>query len=218
MPPTIHAYVFDLDGTLIDSEVIWVEAIRAYLVERTGGYALERAKALVYGRSWRDIHQDIIRDAPALTMPIGAMEAEIKPYYQRIAAARDIRIPSSIALLQRLAETHPVCIVSGSSTRVVQEAVAMMEIGHHLQFLLGADDYAPGKPDPTCFRLAATRLGVPPEACLVFEDSRAGVTAAKAAGMWCVALVRPGYPSLEGAPADLIMSDLSTFDTGLLGK
>ncbi len=208
--------MFDLDGTLIDSEVIWVEAIHDYLADRTGAYSRAQAEALVFGRSWRDIHADIVRDYAALNMPIEAMEAAIKPFYQRLAAQHDLRIPASIALLRRLAATHPVAIVSGSSTRVVREAVAMMGIGDDLRFLLGADDYAPGKPDPACYRLAAERLDLPPAACLVFEDSAAGVAAAKAAGMWCVAYTPPGRPIPDIAAADLVLTDLADFDPARL--
>ncbi|MCE9615492.1 MAG: HAD family phosphatase [Lentisphaerae bacterium] len=206
-----HAYCFDLDGTLIDSEVIWVEAVREYLAERLETFSHAEAQALVYGRSWQDIYQDIVRKHPQFTMPIASMEAAIAPHYQRMAAQRDIRIPTSIALLQRLAETHPVCIVSGSSRKTVGEAIEMMGIGACLRFYLGADDYAPGKPAPACYRLAADKLGLAPASCVVFEDSNAGARAAKAAGMQCVVLVRPGRPSQDFSMADLVLEDLGDY-------
>jgi HAD superfamily hydrolase (TIGR01509 family) len=205
------AYCFDLDGTLIDSEVIWVSAIRDYLVERIGDYTEAAAFDLVYGHSWADIHQTIVRQYPSLAMPIHAMEAAIAPYYKRIEQTRDVRIHSSIQLLERLALTHPVCIVSGSSTRTVQAAVSMLGIDKHLQFILGADDYAPGKPDPICYRIAAMKFGVPASACVVFEDSQAGVRSAKAAGMRCVAIARPGRPAQDLTMADMILEDLGHF-------
>lgn len=211
MAPAIQAYCFDLDGTLIDSEVLWVEAIRTYLSEQGVAITAHAAEALVYGRSWRDIHAVITREHPHLAMPIAAMEAAIAPYYARLAAVRDIRIPSSIALLEQLARAFPVCIVSGSSRKTVGEAIAMMGIGASLRFYLGADDYAPGKPDPACYRLAAQRLGVDPAACLVFEDSHAGVTAAKAAGMRCVVLARADHPSQDFSAADLVLRDLADY-------
>ncbi|MDA0990587.1 MAG: HAD family phosphatase [Verrucomicrobia bacterium] len=206
----IKAYCFDLDGTLIDSEVIWVEAIYGFLVDQVGRYPRKAAEEMVYGRSWHDIYQDIIRETP-LTMPRDEMETHTKVYYQRIAATRDIRITASIDLLKRLAQTTPVCIVSGSSTKTVGEAIAKMAIEPQLQFYLGADDYSPGKPDPACYRLAAERLDLPPAACLVFEDSNAGVLAAKAAGMRCVALAYPGRPPQDYSAADLVLDDLWKF-------
>ena len=208
----IRAYIFDLDGTLIDSEVLWVEAIQTYLREQVGAFSEAQAQALVYGRSWRDIYRDIVRQFPQFTLSVTDMERAIAPHYQRLTASRDIRIETSIALLKRLAATHPVSIVSGSSTKTVGEAVAMMGIGAHLTFFLGADDYAPGKPDPACYRLAAQRLALAPAQCLVFEDSNAGVRAAKSAGMACIALVRPGRPSQDLSMADRIVGDLAEFE------
>lgn len=211
------AYCFDLDGTLIDSEVIWVAAIRDYLVEHTGAFSEAAAFDLVYGHSWADIHKTVVTTYPALSMPIHDMEAAIAPYYKRIERTRDVRIHSSIALLERLAETQPICIVSGSSTKTVKEAAAAIGVAKHLSFVLGADDYSPGKPDPTCFRLAAQRLGLPPDACVVFEDSSAGVRSAKGAGMRCVALARPGRPAQDLSMADLVLADLAEFDPARLG-
>ncbi|MDA0576956.1 MAG: HAD family phosphatase [Verrucomicrobia bacterium] len=208
------AYCFDLDGTLIDSEVLWVEAIQTYLQEH--GFTMPNAEsqALVYGRSWRDIHHDITTRFPVLAMSVAAMEDAIIPYYARLSNARDIRMPSSIALLKRLAQTHPVCIVSGSSRRVVGEAVDMMGIRDCLRFYLGADDYAPGKPDPACYHLAATKLDLPPSACLVFEDSNAGTRAAKSAGMRCVVLARPERPPQDFSMADCVLPDLAAYADG----
>lgn len=86
-----------------------------------------------------------------------------------------------------------------------------MGIGRDVRFVLGAEDYEPGKPSPAGFLLGARRLGVPPETCLVFEDSRAGVLAAKQAGMLCVALARPGSHPQDLSGADWILEDLAAF-------
>ena len=80
-----------------------------------------------------------------------------------------------------------------------------------VRLFLGTEDYAEGKPDPACFLLAARMLAVPPESCLVFEDSAAGVIAAKAATMTCVALQRPGRPAQDVSLADEVLSDLADF-------
>jgi len=85
-----------------------------------------------------------------------------------------------------------------------------------VSFSLGAEDYGPGKPDPSCFLMAAERLGVNPEQCVVFEDSAAGVLAAKSAGMSCVALVRPGLPEQDVTSADRVVEDLGDFDIATL--
>ena len=213
----VRAYIFDLDGTLIDSEIIWVEAVGAYMKENAGDFSADEASALVYGRSWRDIHADIVRRYPQLEMEIHEMEARISPFYQAIADSKDIRIPNSIALLEKLAADHPVCIVSGSSRKTISGAIEMMGIADKLEFFLGADDYSPGKPDPTCYRMAADRLNREPKNCLVFEDSHAGLTAAKGAGMSCVILTGEDRPPQDFSSADLVLNDLAVFDPEALG-
>lgn len=215
-PTTIRAFLFDLDGTLIDSEILWVTAVRTFLNDRAEACSQAEAEALVYGRSWSDIHADITRTHPALAMSAEDMDATLHPYYKRVAEARDIRIPGSIALLKRLARDNPVCVVSGSPHRTVGDAVTMLGLGDDLAFYLGAEDYSPGKPDPACFLLAASKLGVPPESCVVFEDSTAGIRAARAAGMRCVALALPNRPPQDTARASLILRDLGTFDPAQL--
>jgi sugar-phosphatase len=213
MPAMRHAAcIFDLDGTLIDSEVLWVAAGVAVLQGEGCAVTHAEAQALIYGRSWRDIHPEIVRRYPALRMDEPTMTARMREHYVRLRGSTDIVIASSVRLLRRLAAHRPVCVVSGSARADVRAGLELAGVERHIAFFLAAEDYSPGKPDPACFRLAAQRLGVRPEQCLVFEDSSAGVAAAKAAGMTCVALVRDGRPRQDVAGADRIVADLSELD------
>jgi sugar-phosphatase len=140
------------------------------------------------------------------------LESSLASRFLELRNTRDIRIPSSIELLNRLANRYPVAIVSGNSRDDVAEAVDHLQIGSKLAFYLGCEDYAPGKPAPACFLLAADRLQLPPAECVVFEDSAAGVRAAKAAGMTCIALARPGMPQQDLSSADRVLADLAEYD------
>lgn len=207
-----QAYIFDLDGTLIDAEILWVEATRNMLADHGIALTPEEAIALGYGRAWHDMYRDIMARRPGWNISAAALNDLLKPYFVRLREKRDIRIPSSIHLLRSLAAEHPVCIVSGSPRREVAEGIELMGVGECLRFFMGSEDYSPGKPDPACYFLAAQKLGVPPAQCTVFEDSAAGVLAAKRAGMVCVALVRPGMPPQDVSPADLVVKDLAEFE------
>ncbi len=214
--PEICAYAFDLDGTLVDTEILWVEATELWLAERGCALSHEDAIAIVYGRSWLDVYADIAARFPRLGVPLAVMEEEMRVHLTRLRARGDVVIHASVALLKRLARMRPVCVVSGSSRLDVAAGLALAGVQDEVTFFLGAEDYAPGKPNPACYRLAAERLGVPADTCLAFEDSYAGVAAARAAGMRVVALARPGLPPQDFSGADLVVAELSTFDEGAL--
>jgi sugar-phosphatase len=210
---TLEAFIFDLDGTLVDTELLWADAMCAYLADRQCHCPKHTMLEIVFGRSWADIHQTIAARFPALSdTPAPAMAVQLRAYYARLRAqSGNIVIPTSARLLKRLAADYPVIIVSGSPRADVEEAVRLLGAEAHVRFVLGAEDYAPGKPSPAGFLLGAERLGVPPASCLVFEDSQAGVAAAKAAGMWCVALNRPNAHPQDVSCADWVLADLAAF-------
>ena len=210
---TVDAFIFDLDGTLVDTELLWVDAMSAYLSDRRCNCPKEALLHIVFGRSWNDIYHDITARFPPLsTTSSHAMAEGLRAYYLRLREQGDsILIHSSAVLLKALAQHSPVIIVSGSPRADVEEAVRLLGAASDVRFVLGAEDYSPGKPSPAGFLLGARRLGVAPANCLVFEDSRAGVTAAKAAGMWCVALERPSAHPQDLSDADWVLSDLSDF-------
>lgn len=212
----IQAYIFDMDGTLVDTESLWVDAVATFIRKRLGPYAHADAQALVYGRSWHDIYADIQGMLPGLNMSIDAVEEEMGPLYREIEVTQDVRIDSSIRLLRRLSGEAPVCIVSGSSRKMIAANIVTMNIADCVRFYLGAEDYSPGKPDPSCFLMAARRLEVLPEACVVFEDSAAGVLGAKRAGMYAVGLARRGAMPQDLSVADVVLADLADFDPAAL--
>lgn len=211
-----RAYCFDLDGTLLDTEVLWVAATWAFLRGRGHRIGEDKVRHIVYGRSWGDVYLDIVRLFPGLEMPRDEMAILIEPYFHKLRDGGDTRIEGSISLLRRLAAQAPVCIVSGSPRVDVDHAVRFLDLEEVLAFTLAAEDYAPGKPDPICYRTAARLLGVPVDRCVVFEDSEAGILAAKGAGMRCVALTRPNVPDQDVSAADLRLCDLEDFDEAAL--
>lgn len=207
----IRAYVFDLDGTLVDSEILWVEAAEVLMRDAGCPISHEEALAIVYGRSWHDIYDDVQRLCPHLSMPIESLASELEKRFIPLRDSRDIRIPGSISLLKRLSGEYPVAIVSGSYAKDIEHAIELMGIAKNVTFFLGTEHFSPGKPDPACYRMAASRFGLPPEECLAFEDSAAGIAAATGAGLHCVALVRPGRPKQDVSSADWVLDDLSGF-------
>ena len=213
-----QGYFFDMDGTLIDTEVLWVEATAAYLADQGVVVSPEWTKEVVYGRSWVDVHADVAKLDARVDLPIEIMQAQLDPYFTSRRNDRDVRIHSSIVCLRSCAAKAPVCIVSGSSRHDVDGGITLMEIGELIAFSLAAEDYAPGKPHPACFMLAVERMGIEPETGVVFEDSCAGITAARRTGLKTVALQMAGRPAQDFSEADQVVGDLGEYDeVGLFG-
>ena len=205
----MRAFLFDLDGTLVDSERLWVAAAEEVLREKGHPVTHEQALALIYGRAWGDIRADLLRDHPDSFTGVAELEGLMGEAFERLKGACDIRIASSIDVLRRLAATHPVGIVSGSSRRIVEEMLELAGVAGLVACIVSTEDTARGKPDPAPYLLAAERLGVPPSGCVAFEDSRAGVLSAKAAGMVAVGLQRDGAPPQDLSEADIVVADLA---------
>lgn len=208
----LEAVFFDLDGTLLDTERLYVEAVATLMARYGHPLPAEESLAIVYGRSWRDVYADLRARFPDAIPAIQRLEQELRDELERMKASRDLRISGSIDLLRRVAASTPVAVVSGSTRFDIEHHLGLAGIRDHVRFWVGAEDYPRGKPDPAPYRLAAERQGARPEACLVFEDSRAGVRSAKAAGMRCVGLARPEAPRQDLSEADLVLADLGGFD------
>ena len=218
MPRTdaITTCLFDLDGTLIDSETIWIEAIQAALAARGIDITIEEVTDIEYGRAWKEIFHDIHSRWPDAYPTIQEMEAFTVAYYEKVTATRDISIHGSIALLKRLAkEGYSIGIVTGSTRERIAAVIKKLELTPYVKGYVGGEDYPNGKPAPDGYLAGASLLGARPSECVAFEDAPAGIASAKAAGMLCVALCSPLTRGAEVQP-DLVLDDLSKFTFSML--
>ena len=207
--------IFDLDGTLVDTEDLHVTSLIVAARERGCDLSLEIGNDYIIGKPWDRSYQEIQRDFPDLFPSSKALQEACGPHFDQMIASGNVAIPESVTLLEELAKEMPVCIVSGSSRAEVAHFVEFLQISKTLAFYLGNDDYHLGKPEPGCFLEAARIAGVEPQECLVFEDSCAGVAAAKRADMTCVALMRD--PNTQDvSQADLTLNNLADFTFQLL--
>ena len=118
-------------------------------------------------------------------------------------------MPGVGELLNSLA-ADGIAMAVGSSgpTENVALVVEKLGAGELLGALITANDVTRGKPNPQVFLLAAERLRIAPERCIVVEDAQAGVAAARAAGMYCVGIASTGRTREELADADLVIDSL----------
>ncbi len=205
----VQAVFFDLDGTLVDSELLWARALASYLNDRGRRVDEQTVIQIVYGHAWSAIYREVVTlHPPLIRTGMAEMAEQLRPYYLRLREQSSIAIPESIDCLRRLAAALPVAIVSGSPRREIEDTMHLVGIADCVQFFIGSEDYDAGKPDPTCYQLAADRLSADPARCVVIEDSRAGVHSARDAGMKCIALVRPDALPQDVQAADRVVSSL----------
>lgn len=195
----------------MDSEVLYVEAVQLVLLDKNLHISPEDAMNIVYGKAWPSVYAEVDKRFPGVFSAIESMERPLRDHFLRLRNSRDVRIKSSIELLRKLSQDFPVCVVSGSTRKDVEDSIALMGIESNLAFYLSCEDYTPGKPDPACYLLVTNKLRVAADHCLVFEDSTAGIEAAKQAGMYCIALKRKGAPEQDTSGADETLEDLANF-------
>lgn len=195
---TFKAAIFDMDGLLIDSERHIMQAW------------LEGAQALGFTLTPADFVQVIGRAGPEgdalLTRLLGSEQA----FRETAAHAREALLggrehavfplkAGAAELLAALEEAGVPCAVASSSkVEEIRHRLGHVGVLRHFKAVAGGDEVTHGKPDPSLYLLAATRLGVAPEDCIAFEDSENGARAAQAAGIRVVIV-----PDLKAPPEDV---------------
>jgi beta-phosphoglucomutase family hydrolase len=175
-------YIFDLDGTLIDTMPLHYRAWDAAM--RKAGLTCPLDEDLFYsfgGVPTRRV-AELIAAHYKLTIDPHAVFHHKESLFMEIQADAQL-IEPVVAFARRVAATHPVGIASGGPRNVVRRSLELSGLASLFPVVVSADDVTHGKPAPDMFLLAAKQMGVPPKECLVFEDAEPGMRAAEAAGM-----------------------------------
>jgi beta-phosphoglucomutase len=205
-----YAAIWDMDGTLVDTAELHFQAWEA--VCRELGRDFSRADfAATFGRRNPEIFAALFGDrfSAAEVAALGDRKEEL----YRAAARRGVELlPGVRALLEGLHRAGFRQAIGSSAPRANLELILRLTgIERYFDALIGMEETQRGKPDPQVFQVAAERLGVPPARCVVLEDAVAGVQAARAAGMKCVAVRAVGHhpeAALRQAGADLVVDSL----------
>ena len=183
-----RAALWDVDGTLIDSReyhwLSWRDALAAEDFRVTRGQ---------FEQSFGRRNDEILRDYfPSYSGRDIARVGEAKEVaYRALVRERGIELlPGVRRWLDRLKEEGWLQAVASSAPRQNLDAIiAALGLEEYFAAIASAEDVTEGKPDPQVFLAAASKLGVPPSACVVVEDAPAGTEAARRAGMRCVGVL-----------------------------
>lgn len=204
--PPLDALLLDMDGLLVDSEPLWFQIERDFCLDRGFDWTEALAAACV-GRGL------------GATLAIMGERFGFAPDPERhgaevidrfIASVGDLSLkPGAGALLDAARDALPLALASSSPRRLIEAVVDRFDLRPRLAAIVSGEEVARPKPAPDIFLRAAAELGVSPARCAVLEDSLAGATAGRAAGM--IVIVVPEGP-WEGrgfeAVAEVIVPDL----------
>jgi HAD superfamily hydrolase (TIGR01509 family) len=193
-------YLFDLDGTLVDTMPLHYAAWREAL--QRGGLGRELEEDYFYSLGGVPTRLVAQRVGEHYGVKLDAAKVEhVKEglYLERLREAK--LITPVVTFARRVAKTHPVAVVTGGMPNVARRALKLTGLDTLFQIVVTPADVPSGrgKPAPDMFLVAARRMGVAPERCLVFEDAEPGIAGARAAGMQVVFVPSRPRPRISTA-------------------
>jgi beta-phosphoglucomutase family hydrolase len=183
-----EAYLFDCDGTIADSMPLHYLAWKKAL----GEWNCEFDEKLFYAWGGMPVAEIVstLNKKQRLNMPIEAVSRRKESLYFELLPQLKA-VPEVLEYIDAEYGRIPFAVVSGSTMESVTASLEALNLLDRFDTLVCAGDYKNSKPDPEAFLLAASRLGVEPARCLVFEDTEMGIRAATAAGMASVKVPMP---------------------------
>ena len=208
------ALIFDMDGTLVDSEkmhwLAWNHTLDKYGLEVP---PFAQFNSYV-GVSDEEMARQFSAAAEYKVAPDSLVTQKCRTYLDLVPQIE--LLPGVIDTLERWRGRCPMAVASSSPYR---ELIALLD--HHgvrdrFAHVVGGDMVSSKKPDPEIYHRVVSLLGIMPSACIAFEDSQSGIAAAKGAGLIAVAVPQAMSADHDFSSADLIIDSLADFDEQLL--
>lgn len=205
---TIKAFLFDMDGTLLDSEPFHFQAIKSVLKEELGitisDFELSDYIGLVYSEKLKIIFKKrgIKADCENISdLIVQKYKFLAKDGIPLVSGAEDL-------LLNLKKRKLKLGLVSATWRNIVEDSLRQAGVLDYFDIVIGGNDVEKRKPDPECYFLAAKKLGLDAKECVVVEDSIHGVEAGKRAGMFTIAVPNGYIEKGDFSKADLIVKSL----------
>jgi len=202
------AVIWDMDGVIADTGPYHFKAWQEVFQKRGINFTEEN-----FQRNFGQRNDTIIRNVLGEQMSqdeIDAITGEKETDFRQRVRQNIKPLPGAIKLLKSLSEHgFKIALASSAPMENIQLVTQGLGINNYFHSIVSGRDVTEGKPSPQGFLLAAKKLGIAPQNCIIIEDAVAGVTAAKRAGMRCIAVTNT-HPRESLTGADLVIDTLET--------
>ncbi|MCK9411883.1 MAG: HAD family phosphatase [Prolixibacteraceae bacterium] len=210
LPKDCRAFIFDMDGVLIDSENLY-KVIEQSLFAKVG-VVIDHDEHVSYQGSSNPVMWGKIREKHKLQIPLDDLvritEETVIDFFSSLPEIRPM--PGVVKLLEVLKDRKiKMALASSATVEVISIVLAKTGLASYFDTVVDCTEAGAGKPDPAIFLLARKKLGISKEKCVIVEDSANGIKAATAAGMFCIAFNGPGAEHQDQSAANWRISRFS---------
>jgi beta-phosphoglucomutase len=201
----IEGAIFDIDGVIVDTVPLHFKAWQRMFEEYGHKFTMKDYLAKVDGRPRLEGAAAILTELN----PEEIQEAGSKKqgyYLEFLDKEPLVQFDSTLQLIKEM-KSKRIKLAAASSSKNAKRILQKIDLLGVFEVNVSGADFEKGKPDPEIFLTAAARLGLKPDECVVFEDAKSGVEAAKNGGFPCIGIDRHGNPEALGV-ADKIVKDL----------
>ncbi|MEO8288090.1 MAG: HAD family phosphatase [Chloroflexota bacterium] len=208
----MQAFIFDMDGVIVDSELHWQSVEGFFLQSLIPGWT-QADQGRIIGLSQSNLYT-LLNTEYGFTGDKDAFAAEYHTMAESIYRDKVALLPGFLDLITLLrAKRVPVALASSSPRAWIELVLDKFDLHDKFEMVVSAQEVGgEGKPSPAIYLYTAEKLGVEPQSCVVLEDSRNGVISARNAGMFCIGLRNGFNEEQDISAANIIVEGIAGID------
>lgn len=215
----IEAIIFDMDGTIIDSGPLWKKAEKEVFA-KVGVKVSDELCKITESMPTTEVVKFWYGQQPWGNKAFKDVENEVIDYVEHLVKEEGIAINGIEETLKKIKYCdYKIGLATNSPYRLIPVVLKKFDIEDYFDIIASAEHELQGKPNPAIYLSVAKKLNVKPEACIVFEDSYLGLSAAKDAGMKTIAVINDNFEeNVKSGISDIQIKDYMQFDFSLISE